>query len=185
MPFILFVGVWLPILDQTPTPLPFIGEISSGWIGFAAIIGRSVLSVAVALGLLGMLGWSGIMRALSSLHIPSIIRIPAELLHRHLFGLFETAGRMLRARELRGGKTIALREWGGFCGQLLLRSIAKGERVERALLCRGFAGEWPALYSSRWGRIETIWTVLWIGFFASLKWGDLASFIGKCILKWI
>jgi cobalt/nickel transport system permease protein len=184
MPFLLFVGIWIPILDRTPMAIPVIGKISAGWIGFAAVIMRGVLSVTIALGLLGMLGWSGIMRALSGLHIPTAIRMPAELLHRHLFGIFETAGRMLRARELRGGEKMTLREWSAFCGQLLLRSLSKGERIERALSCRGFESEWPALYSSKWGWVETLWTVLWIAFFASLRWGDLASFFGKCILNW-
>ena len=104
MPFILFVGIWFPIADREPVSVHLIGELAAGWIGFAALVMRATLSVTTALGLLGVLGWPGVMRALSGLKVPAVIRIPAELLHRHLFDLLETAGRMLRARELRGGK---------------------------------------------------------------------------------
>jgi len=182
MPFILFMGIWFPIVDREPMDVIFIGKIAAGWIGFATLILRAVLSVTTALGLLGVLGWPGIMRALSGLKIPAIVRIPAELLHRHLFDVLETAGRMLRARELRGGKRMTLRDWSAFCGQLLLRSIAKGERIEQALECRGFVGEWPTLYPSRWSYRDTLWTILWIAFFAGLKWGTLSSLLGKWLL---
>ena len=66
-----------------------------------------------------------------------------EMLYRYLGLLAGQAGSMLTAYRLRGGsgKGLPVGHMGSFVGQLLLRSIARAQRVYQAMECRGgFAG---------------------------------------------
>lgn len=181
LPVVALIGIWNPWLEPGVVRVPGGIVVAAGWATFAGLLLRMLLSVAAALALLGALGWPGLLRALGGLGVPAAIRTQGALLYRHLFGLFSTARTMAMARELRGGGRLPLREWGPFCGQLLLRTLGKGERVEQALACRGFTGEWPSLHAARWRISDSCWTLGWLAFFAAARWGGWVPGLGAAL----
>ncbi|MFC7076048.1 cobalt ECF transporter T component CbiQ [Haloarcula halophila] len=104
--------------------------------------------VAACVGFLSVLllttRFSDILGALSRLRAPSIAVSLLSITYRYLLLFFAELERMVRARR---GRTLAetslARTWrdsGNFLGAFLLRSVERGERVQRAARARGGTG---------------------------------------------
>ena len=163
-PFIIVVGIFNPFFDRTIVLQAGPLAISGGWLSFASIILRSLLTVGSAFILLGLTGFSGICRALEQLGMPRPFAVQLLFLYRYLFVLTEEGGRAARARQLRscGKKGLGVGSFASLVGHLLLRTWQRAERVHIAMLSRGFDGRF---YTSR----TTSFGVREIGFICG--WG--------------
>ncbi len=143
VPFAFFIGIFNPLLDQTV--LMHLGpiEISGGWISFASIMIRFVLTVSAALILIAGTGFNSVCMALERMGVPNIFAVQLLFLYRYIFVLTDEALRMARARSLRsfGGRGMGLRVYSYMIGQLLLRTMDRAQRIHLAMRCRGFDGE--------------------------------------------
>jgi cobalt/nickel transport system permease protein len=74
--------------------------------------------------------------------MPNIFAVQMLMLYRYIFVLVEEGQRMHRARALRtfGRGRIDMKTFAHLVGQLLLRTIDRGQRIHLAMLCRGFDG---------------------------------------------
>lgn len=141
-PFALMVGIANPLVDQTPVAILPGHSIAAGWLSFASIGLRFLLTTAVALLLIATTGMPAICEALRQLRIPEAFVTQLQLLYRYLFLLGEEAMRMERARDLRscGRRGTGLWVSGTLLGALLLRTVARANRIYAAMLLRGFEG---------------------------------------------
>jgi len=162
LPFVLLLGAFNPLLDRGVL-LRLSGlAITGGWISYASMALRLVLTVSAAVVLVAITGVDGVCQALERLGVPRVFALQIGFLHRYTFVLAEEAGRMLRARELRAnGRTLALKEFAPLAGHLLLRTWDRARRIHIAMLARGFEGEyhgrqrlhfrsWDALFLGGW-----------------------------------
>jgi len=184
-PFALVVGMFNPVFDRQVIlhlgPL----AISGGWISFASIGIRAVLTVGIALILVGVTGFSAVCRALEQMGMPQVFVVQLLFLYRYIFVLTEEGARTARARELRsfGKKGMELKSFGSLVGHLLLRTWERAERVYRAMLCRGFNGVFHVSRSFRFGLRELLFTIGWSSLFILFRLVNLPQILGTIITE--
>jgi len=183
-PFVLAVGVFNPVFDrEILLQLGPLG-ISGGWISFASILARSVLTVGAAFILVGVTGFTAVCQALERLGMPQVFAVQLLFLYRYIFVLTEESGRASRARELRscGKKGQGIRSFGSMTGHLLLRTWQRAERIHMAMLARGFTGEFHACRQSRIGGPEIRFVLIWSTLFIFLRLQNASQLLGSLII---
>lgn len=184
-PFALGIGLFNPWFDrQTLLQLGAL-EISGGWVSFASILLRFVLSVLAVLVLIATTGFCGICSALERLGAPRVFTLQLLFLYRYLFVLIDEAQQLALARSLRtfGGRGLELKAFGPLIGHLLLRTLDRAQRLHRAMLCRGFDGEIRPRQPSRIGRPELVFTLGWSAAFIVLRLYNVPQRLGRLLLE--
>lgn len=164
LPFLLVAA---PLLftrpGETVAALPVLGWTISdeGAVAVATILGRSWLSVIVAVVLMATTEAPVLLRALRALRLPRLLVASIEFAYRYLFVVTDEASRMLQARANRSAAIEGRRaggsvRWrarvaGNLVGTLFVRSIERSERVHAAMLARGYDGEQRHLAAPRVG----------------------------------
>lgn len=184
-PFVIAVGVFNPVFDRTTLVQlgPF--DISGGWISFASIMLRSVLTVGGAFILVGVTGFSAICQALERMGMPRVFTVQLLFLYRYIFVLTEEAGRTSRARELRscGKKGMGIDNLGTLVGHLLLRTWQRAERIHMAMLARGFTGDFKTSSQPHFGSSEISFVVAWALLFLILRFQNTSQLLGSLVTR--
>jgi len=183
-PFVLAVGIFNPVFDrEILLQLGPLG-ISGGWVSFASILTRSVLTVGAALILVGVTGFTAVCQALERLGMPQVFAVQLLFLYRYIFVLAEESGRASRARELRscGKKGLGIRSFGSLAGHLLLRTWQRAERIHMAMLARGFSGIFHAHRQPCFGATEFLFVFGWSAIFIFLRLQNVSQFLGLLVL---
>lgn len=180
-PFAVLVGLFNPFLDREILfrlgPL----SVSGGWASFASILIRFSLTVSAALALLALTGVNGVCEALARLGVPRAFVVQLLFLNRYLFSLGAEAGRMGRARSLRGSVGMSPGVFAQLAGHLLLRTLDRAERVYRAMLCRGFDGHIRFARFSGPGRGEVAFVAVWAALFALFRLVNIPLLLGNLL----
>lgn len=184
-PFVLAVGIFNPVFDREILLKLGSFGISGGWISFASILTRSILTVGAAFILVGVTGFTAVCQALERMGMPQLFAVQLLFLYRYIFVLTEESGRAARARELRscGKKGQGIGSFGSMIGHLLLRTWGRAERVHLAMLARGFTGEFHACRKSSFGIAEIIFVSGWISLFALLRWHNISELLGSLVTR--
>lgn len=152
-----FVLAAVPLMftrpGETVFALPLLGWTASdeGILAVLTILGKSWLSVVVAVVLVSSTPMVEILRALRWMRLPRLLVATVSFTYRYFFVIGEEAQRMLRARDsrsarlpgLRGGGTVRWRASvaGHMAGSLFVRSLERSERVYAAMQARGYRGD--------------------------------------------
>jgi cobalt/nickel transport system permease protein len=110
----------------------------------AALLLRSWIAVCFMILLINTTPFDRTLRALRSLKVPGIFLLLLSFLYRYLYLIWDEVERMQRARNLRyyGGRWIQQTTLlGTLASALFLRSYERAERVQKAMICRGWTGE--------------------------------------------
>lgn len=188
LPFVVFVGIFNPILDQTT--LMHVGPlaISGGVVSFCSIMIRFTLTVLAALILVATTGIDAICGALSKLRVPHVVVVQILFLYRYLYVFIEEVGKTIRAHSLRSpySSGIKFRVWGSFVGLLLLRTLDRAQRIYHAMLCRGFDGQLRILRSWRLTKSDFIFLFSWLIFFLAARIINIPQWLGTLVTggKW-
>ncbi|MBN2195779.1 MAG: cobalt ECF transporter T component CbiQ [Polyangiaceae bacterium] len=182
-PVAVLIGMWNPLFE--PEPMLRLGSmvVSAGWVSFLSILERFLLGMAAVLLLIGSTGVDAVAAALGRLGVPRVLVTQLLLLYRYVFVLAAEVERMLRAHSLRAPNRPRpeLRTVRSMLGELLLRSLARAERVHAAMLCRGFAGELRAVTPLRLGLGDALFVLAGLGFLALVRLADLPRAIGNLL----
>jgi cobalt/nickel transport system permease protein len=115
--------------------------VSAGAIAFATVLAKFVLSLGAGLALVATTGFDDVCAALGRLGAPRVLVAQLALLYRYLFVLADEAARTIRGYEARAaGRRPGVRMGATLLAQLLVRALARAERVHAAMRCRGFDG---------------------------------------------
>jgi cobalt/nickel transport system permease protein len=141
-PFALGVAAFEPLLDRAPALAVGGVTVSAGALAFATILLKFALALSAALVLVATTGFDAVCAGLERLGTPRLLVAQLLLLYRYLFVLAEEAGRMVRAHALRSPDRPrpTAQVAATLLGQLLVRTLARAERVHAAMRCRGFDG---------------------------------------------
>lgn len=182
-PFVLAVGIFNPFFDRTILLQLGSLNISGGWISFASILTRSILTVGAALVLVGVTGFTAVCQALERLGMPRVFVVQLLFLYRYIFVLTEEFGRSSRARELRscGKKGQGIRSFGSLTGHLLLRTWQRAERIHMAMLARGFTGEFHTSRQAGFGMPEIRFLLAWSTLFIFLRCRNVSQLLGSLV----
>ena len=183
IPFAVMVGMFNPLLDrQVMLHVGALG-VTGGWISFASIVVRAVLTISSALILVAVTGFPGICEALERLGMPQPFAVQLLFLYRYIFVLAEEGGQMARARELRtfGARGSGIRVYGSMIGHLLLRTWMRAERIHMAMLARGFTGAFHTRRHPCFGLREMVFILGWSLFFITARLVPVAHLLGTLV----
>ena len=180
-PFAVLVGAANPFFD--PDPLVRLGPVtlSGGWVSYASILARFVLTVSAALVLIATTSFHGVCVGLQRLGLPEVMVVQLLLLYRYLFVLTDEGLRLVRARALRsfGRRGTGLRVYGSLVGHLLLRTLDRARRIHRAMLARGFHGLFHSTSTLHIGPSEVWFTLGWCSLFVFLRLVNVPQLLGS------
>jgi cobalt/nickel transport system permease protein len=115
--------------------------------------------------------------ALNRLHVPDRIVHLFLLTYRYIFVLEGEYRRLRRAARIRGfqpqNNMHTYKTFAYLVGMLLVRAVARADRVHQAMLCRGFAGKFHSLQEFSFSKIDWIWSAFMVG-----------TMVGLGILEW-
>jgi cobalt/nickel transport system permease protein len=184
-PFAIMIGIFNPLIDRQI--LVRLGDMSitGGWISFASILIRFVLTVGVALTLIAVTGFYAICAALEKLGTPRVFVVQLMFLYRYLFVLVDEASRMVRARSLRalGDGGAGLKTYGSLVGHLLLKTMDRAQRIYLAMCCRGFDGHIRIMKPLKFGPIEFGFICGWSALFIIMRFYNISTLIGGAITE--
>jgi cobalt/nickel transport system permease protein len=180
-PFALLMGAFNPWFDRTVAVQIGDFTVSGGWISYASILLRFLLTVSAALVLTATTSFNGVCLALGRLHVPDVFVTQLLLLYRYLFVLGEEAQRMGQARRLRsvGRRGMGLRIYGQMLGQLLLRTFARAQRIYVAMKCRGFDGQVRIARELRFRTADVFFVAGWSAVFVALRLVNVPLLLGR------
>jgi cobalt/nickel transport system permease protein len=183
IPFAFMVGMFNPLFDrQVVLHMGALG-ITGGWISFASIMLRAVLTISAALLLVAVTGFPGICAALERMGMPQPFAVQLLFLYRYIFVLAEEGRQMSRARELRtfGTRGRGISVYGSMIGHLLLRTWMRAERIHMAMLARGFSGAFHTRRQFCLGILEAFFILGWCLFFITARLIPVAHLLGSLV----
>ena len=183
LPLLVFIGIFNPFFDRTPAFTVFGLTISNGWISFISILIRGLLATQALLLLIHVAGFNEICEALRRIGFPTVIVTQLLMVYRYLQVLLQEALTMQRARMARSYGRDSLKasfrasSWGSFVGQLLLRTIERGRRINMAMKARCFHGSLSVVPSSRWDTADTVYCLIWVPLILALRFLDITTLL--------
>lgn len=185
LPLILFIGMFNPIMNREPMLQAGSLTISRGWIEFVSIAVRGLLAVQATLILVMTSGFQKICYGLERMGMPAIFTTQLLMVYRYLSVLLQEAASMDNARRSRGyGKrAYSPRLWGIFIGQLLIRTVARAERIHRAMLSRGFDGSVALRARLHWTVADTLFLIVCTVLFTAARLTDFSHLFNMIISR--
>ncbi len=179
-PFVLLLGIFNPIMDTRPL-YDFMGiSVSGGWVSYASIILKFVLTISSALLLIATTSFPGICSALERLKMPKIFVVQLLFLYRYIFVLAEETMRIVRARNMRtfGRGSRDIKMLINIIGVLLIRSIERSERIYQSICSRGFDGQIRMLKDFKIGPADICYALITITLFFIFRQYDIPGILG-------
>lgn len=178
LPIVVLIAAFNPIIDRQLVASSYGINITRGWLLFFGVVIRGLLSMQALLILIRSYGFIGIVGAMRRLGVPKILTTQLLMVFRYIKVLIEEGQTMFKAKEARGyGKAhLSLKLWGVMMGQLFLRSVARAERLHKAMLARGFNGDIPFVSFGKdlWNDASTVFLVVWCLLFLFLRLFNLS-----------
>jgi cobalt/nickel transport system permease protein len=129
--------------------------------GSILFVSRVVASVSFAVLFTITTRWSSVFSGLSALFVPRIFVMTLSMTERYLFVFLRMIQDMYRGRKSRTIKTFSNdveRNWtASRIGVTFKKSMEMAEDVYRAMLSRGFHGEFPSLVRFRTAIVDYVW----------------------------
>lgn len=179
-PFIIFIGIFNPLIDRSPMFHIDGVTFTGGWVSFSSIILRGLLCVGAAIVLIATTSMARIAEALGALKLPRALVVQLMLLYRYLFLLIAEAGRLNRARALRAGADgMNMRAATGMLSTLLLRTVDRSEAIWRAMQVRGFDGQLRTPRRMKWKLNDTLFLLAVISGCFALRIFPITLWLGE------
>ncbi|MDZ4168322.1 MAG: cobalt ECF transporter T component CbiQ [Coriobacteriia bacterium] len=182
-PFAVLVGALNPFFDTEAVVQIGSVVISGGVLSWMTIIARFLLTTSVALILIATTGMAGVCAGLEKLGLPDVLSTQLLLLYRYLFVLAEEIMRMARARSLRsfGSKGMGPTVYASMLGHLLIRTVARAQRVYNAMSCRGFDGRVRTMRVLKMRRADWVFLAGWSAAFVVFRTVNISVLLGNLI----
>jgi cobalt/nickel transport system permease protein len=180
-PLAIGLGIFNPCFDHAPMVTIFGLEISGGWMSFAVILLKFILTVTAALILIASTGMTGIAAALRMLRVPRIFVMQLLLTYRYIALLLDETTRVSLAYSLRSPfqRGVHYRAWGSLAGQLLIKTHLRAQRVYDSMLCRGFCGEYHTGAAKPFSRYDLGFIFSFTLFFLLARFVNLSLLLGE------
>ncbi len=140
LPLVLAVGLFNPLFDRNI--IMRIGGIgiSGGVLSMITLMMKGVFCLMASFLLVATTSIDRICAALRRIHVPAILTTLLLLTYRYVGVMVEEVAIMMDAYSLRapGQKGIAMKAWGSFLGQVLLRSMDRAQELYGSMQLRGY-----------------------------------------------
>ena len=181
-PFAVCVGLGDLLLQRAPALRIGSWVLSEGAVSFAALLVRFLLCATAVFLLAATTRFADVVEAMRRLGMPRVLATQLLLAHRYFFVLAEEAGRLARAHALRSpSRGPGLRTGATLLTQLLLRSLARAERLHAAMACRGFDGRLTVAPPRRARLLDVAFVAGWSAFFVVVRAVDVPGALGRAL----
>ena len=184
LPFLIFLGIFNPIINRTPAVILGPVVISNGMISFITLIIKELYVLAAVFLLVATTGIEGICAGLKKMGIPRFLLGQLLITYRYIslfVGEFDNLSDAYMMRSP-GRKGISYKEWGSFFGGLLLRSINRSKAVYESMKMRGYTGVFENGDVKRFNYVDLVYIILWICILTLLRYISIADYLGKIFL---
>lgn len=146
LPVLVFVAV-LPFVASGPrVEMLGIPVSQAGVVAAATLFAKATLGVFAALILAATTEGRDLLGGLERLRLPGVLIAILSFMLRYVVIMADDLRRLRLARLARGGSPRGqLAAVAGGAGLLFVRGYERGERVQRAMIARGYTGRMPAL----------------------------------------
>jgi cobalt/nickel transport system permease protein len=164
LPPVLLAAAALPLVRHGGERLE-LGPIAlweEGLLALAAVTAKAAIGTLSAVLLGATTSFPQVLCALEQLRVPRLFVLLAQTTHRYLpvvLGEVRRTRTALLARAFRPRHALQAAPVGRVAGSLFLRAHARGERVHRAMLARGFDGTMPAPPVARPARADALFAL--------------------------
>lgn len=182
-PLAVGIGAFNPLFDNSVVFILAGFQLTGGWISFFSILIKFGLTVLAAVTIIATTGMDRIATALRMLRVPRLFVLQLLLTYRYISVLMEEVARTVQAYSLRAAahKGIKPGAWGSLAGNLLLRTYERAQRLYRAMVLRGFDGEYNTGCDRRMAAKDMLYLCGWVFFFLSARFYNIPAFIGSMI----
>jgi len=167
--FNVLLWIVLPLTFQGPITLT-LGPLTiykAGLIMAAQITLKSNAILLIIMGLVTTMNLAVLGHALNWCHVPDKIVHLLLMTYRYVFLIEQEYQRLMRAARLRGfrpGTNLhAYKTYASIVGMLFIRSAVRADRVQKAMLCRGFKHQFYCLHEFSTGIHEWIFATAMAG----------------------
>ena len=183
-PFVIFVGIFNPLLDKEVICQFFGIQVSGGWVSYSSLMIRFILTVSSALLLIATTSFPGICLALEKLRVPKIFIVQLLFLYRYTFVLADEVMKIVKARSMRsfGKRGKGMKSFINIIGVLLVRSIERSERIHQSICSRGFDGHIKLLKDFRLRATDIVFALAAISLFVMFRKYDVADMLGGLLI---
>lgn len=161
LPLVLAAALLLPLLTKGGATWqlgPFT-VYEQGLEVFGAVVAKATIGTLSAAMLSMTTTFPAVLRALETMRLPATLVLIAGLMYRYLFVIVAETERMRAGMSSRGYRprtALQAAPMGRAATAMFLRTYARGERVHRAMLARGYDGTMPRLTPLAIGRTDLI-----------------------------
>lgn len=162
------------------------------WDGFrlaTLIFTKAVAIVMISFSVFGSSRFDVSMYALQSLRCPTVIVQMLLFTYRYTFVFLEEMKRMMTSMRVRGfiptTNMYTLKTYGNFVGTLLVRSFERTDRVYKAMLSKGYQGEFLSMVTFKANNTDTIKIVCAIFIAIALVIFDQSGFFQPAPMGWL
>jgi cobalt/nickel transport system permease protein len=138
----------------------------------AQITLKSNAILFVFISLVASMPISTLGHALNRLMIPEKIVHLLLLTYRYIFVIEHEYHRLTKAAKVRGFRPRTnmhtYKTYAYFLGMLFVKSAARAERVNEAMLCRGFKGKFYCLSEFEYTKLDWIWASIMVALISGL-----------------
>jgi cobalt/nickel transport system permease protein len=182
MPLILGIGLFAVIFDRS---VIYFGANAyyGGWFNFASLVIKYGLIVITALLMMSTMGIDKLAYALRMIRIPKLIVLQILLTYRYISVIGEEIAKTIRAYKLRsyGKKGVHKTAWGPLVGQIILRAYERSQYIYRAMLMRGFDGNYHPSTNIKMKFKDVAYLLCWIAFFVLARIYDIPTLLGNAL----
>ena len=185
IPLVAAVGIVNPFLDHTPIFRLGTVMITGGMLSMLTLLMKGVYALMASFVLVATTPIDEFCGALRRIHVPDILVTLLLLTYRYVGLMLEETGIMYDAYMLRApGQTgIHISAWGSFLGQLLLRSMDRGEELYHSMLLRGYHGEFYYADTDKNKKATIVYVIVCIVFFFIARFMNVTKLIGMLVLS--
>lgn len=180
MIFVVSVGLFNPLFDKTIRMVILGCSVSGGWLSFISLMIKGGLTIFAALLLLATTGMNKLALALKTLKVPNVFILQFLLTFRYISVLVEEVSRTYSAYMLRApGQTgIHFKAWGSLCGQIIMRTFDRAEKIYEAMMLRGFNGEYSIGQMRKFALKDALYMFVWISVFIAFRFINIPAWMG-------
>jgi cobalt/nickel transport system permease protein len=177
-PFVLVLAASCPLYNREPMDVafgPLSWTMSRGWVQFANIFGKFVVTMAALIALVCTTRFAALLTGMEKMGMPRLLVDQLGFLYRYIFVLVDKAHHLLRARGSRKLRNLGfareVRTAGAMIGTLFILSLESSERINIAMHARGFDGEFRTINKLQIRGHDYIFAAAVVVFLAAMKLG--------------
>ena len=146
---------------------------------------KGVFSLMASFLLIATTSIDSLCAALRKLHVPGLLVTLLLLTYRYISLMLEEVSVMTQAYRLRapGQKGLHISAWGSFLGQLLLRSVDRGEELYSSMVLRGFHGEFHYAQVPPCRLSSVVYAAVSVGLFLLARAVIVPAFLGSLFVR--